>query len=73
MNRPKYEQAPAWVPAPCRRSWTYELLLIHSPDEDIWSIAKRDEIVAVQDPDSFMGKLLRDHAALMSLPYSSNN
>ena len=49
------------------------LLLIHLPEEDAWQVASLAETDAIADPNSFLGRLLRSHCALMSLPYASNN
>jgi len=49
------------------------LLLIHLPEEDAWQIASLAETDAIADPNSYLGRLLRSHCALMSLPYASNN
>lgn len=76
-RQPGYEQAPRWAEGSAPRNLIKRtipsLLLIHLPDEDIWQIATLNETDAIADPGSFLGRLLRSHCALMSLPYSSDN
>jgi hypothetical protein len=73
MKKLSLEVVPAWVPAPPKRNRRGpEIALISHPDGH-FTVASRDEIDALLQPDSFLGRMLRGHAALMSLPYQSNN
>jgi hypothetical protein len=47
--------------------------MINNPTEDEWYAASREEMQAIANPDSFIGGLIRPHAALLSLPYLSWN
>jgi hypothetical protein len=38
-----------------------------------WQVATSGEIDAVANPESYLGRLLRPHCALMAVPYLSNN
>lgn len=81
--RSYHEKHPASGPAPTWAEQTAprnllkrsvpSLLLIHLPEEDAWQVASLVETDAIADPNSFLGRLLRSHCALMSLPYASNN
>lgn len=72
-----FERAPAWAERTAPRNMLKRqapaLLLICMPDEDDCVLATLEETDAIADPNSFMGRLLRGHCALMSLPYTSNN
>jgi hypothetical protein len=71
--------APEWaeVSAPRRLflRHTPSLLIVELPDGDgkRWQLATHGESNAVADPGSHLGRLLRPHCALLSLPYLSNN
>jgi hypothetical protein len=43
------------------------------PEEDCYVVATIEETNAIADPNSFIGRLLRSHCALLSLGYVSNN
>jgi hypothetical protein len=76
-KQPGYSQAPGWAEGSAPRNLLKRtipsLLLIHMPDEDAWQVATLKETDAIADPNSHLGRLLRSHCALMSLPYMSNN
>ncbi len=68
--------APAWVPAPPRpkRERPYILLLCEAGTGQAWfKVASLDEVEAVADNTSFLGRLLRPNAALMTALYHVNN
>jgi hypothetical protein len=71
-----YEHIPAWVPAPpeaaIRGHRGYAVVVIDHPS-GAWTAATREEIEALLDEESFLGKMLVGHTALMSLWYLSNN
>lgn len=72
-----YAQAPNWAEGSAPRNLLKRtvpsLLLIHMPDDDAWQVATLAETNAIADPNSFMGRLLRSHCVLMSLPQTSDN
>jgi hypothetical protein len=76
-KQPGHNQAPRWAEGSAPRNLLKRtvpaLLLIHLPEEDAWQIASLAETDAIADPNSFLGRLLRSHCALMSLPYTSDN
>jgi hypothetical protein len=76
-KQPGFGQAPRWAEGSAPRNLLKRtipsLLLIHMPEDDAWQIASLVETDAIADPGSFLGRLLRSHCALMSLPYASNN
>ena len=76
-NGRTYKMAPSWaersLPRGLLRRDIPSLLLIKLPDQDCYVVATNDESDAIADPGSFMGRLLRAHCALLSLPYISNN
>lgn len=76
-KQPDSTPAPLWAERTAPRNLLKRavpsLLLIHMPEEDAWQIASLAETDAIADPNSFLGRLLRSHCALMSLPYASNN
>jgi hypothetical protein len=49
------------------------LLLINTGVEGEWRVAEAEETDAIADPFSPLGTLLRDHCAMMAIPYTSNN
>ncbi len=49
------------------------IILVRIPDEAFWSVASRAETDVIADPGSYLGRLMRPHAALLALPYISNN
>jgi hypothetical protein len=49
------------------------LLLVNLPGEDVFVVASLEESDAVADPNSFLGRLLRPHCALMGLQHLSEN
>ncbi|MEO8287731.1 MAG: hypothetical protein ABI670_14985 [Chloroflexota bacterium] len=76
-EQPGRKQAPNWAEGTAPRNLLNRhvpsLLLIHLPEEDEWQIATLAETDAIADPNSYLGRLLRSHCALMSLPYASDN
>ncbi len=76
-KQPGTAPAPLWAEKSAPRNLLKRsipsLLLIHLPEEDAWQIASLAETDAIADPNSFLGRLLRSHCALMSLPYASDN
>jgi hypothetical protein len=76
-KQPGHAPAPFWAERSAPRNLLKRtipsLLLIHLPQEDAWQIASLPETDAIADPNSFLGRLLRSHCALMSLPYMSDN
>ena len=76
-RQPAYKPAPPWAEGSAPRNLLKRtipsLLLIHLPEVDAWQTASLAETEAIADPGSFLGRLLRSHCALMSLPYSSDN
>jgi hypothetical protein len=70
--------APEWAEASAPRNLlnrvATSLLLIRMPDaKGEWQVATSGEIDAVANPESYLGRLLRPHCALMAVPYLSNN
>lgn len=71
--------APSWAEASAPRKLllhhTPSLLIVELPDVDgqRWQLATLEETNAVANPASHIGRLLRPHCALLSLPYLSNN
>jgi hypothetical protein len=49
------------------------LLLINTGVDGEWRVAEADETDAIADPLSPLGMLLREHCAMMAIPYTSNN
>ncbi len=76
-GRTIFKQAPRWAessaPRGLLRRDVPSLLLICLPSEEQWQVATTEESDAIADPNSFVGRLLRGHCALLSLPYLSNN
>ena len=77
MQGKRLEGAPVWVEHTAPRTHAKRevpsLLLINMPDEDCYVVATIEETDAIANPDSFVGRLLRPHCALLSLAYMSNN
>jgi hypothetical protein len=77
MKSAPLQFAPTWAEssAPRRmvRREVASLLLVNLPGEDGFVVATLDESNAIADPNSFLGRLLRPHCALMGLPYMSEN
>ena len=77
MRSSGLQYAPTWAEssAPRRliRREVPSLLLVNLPGENSFVVATMEESNAVADPDSFLGRLLRPHCALMGLPYLSEN
>src|SRR5690349_20351967 len=73
------ELAPAWAestaPRKLLRHRTPSVLIVELPDVrgDLWQIATLGETIAVADPASHIGRLLRPYCDLLSLPYLSVN
>lgn len=69
------EGVPEWAEASAPRNVTGpDIMLIHTPGDDSeWEVATAAEIEAVQDPQSFLGRIMRSNCVLMSLRYLSNN
>jgi hypothetical protein len=72
------ELAPVWAEASAPRNvlkrTTPSLLLIEMPDcQGEWQVATAGETDAVANPQSYLGRLLRPHCALMAIPYLSQN
>lgn len=70
--------APVWAEASAPRNILKRtipsLLLISMPECDgEWQIATAGETDAVANPQSYLGRLLRPHCALMAIPYLSEN
>ena len=70
-------RAPQWAertaPRNLLRRVVPSLLLINTGVEGEWRVAEADETDAIADPHSPLGTLLRDHCAMMAIPYTSNN
>ena len=70
-------RAPVWAersaPRNLLRRVVPSLLLINTGVEGEWRLAEVEETDAIADPYSPLGKLLRDHCAMMAIPYTSNN
>jgi hypothetical protein len=77
MNKPKFESLPDWLEStrPRKRSLYAlpTLLVIQDLEFDGWRVAGRADVDAIADHDSFLGNLIRPHAALLALPYLSWN
>lgn len=77
MQGKRFEGAPVWVEHTAPRTQVKReipsLLLINMPEEDCYVVATIEETNAIADPNSFIGRLLRSHCALLSLGYVSNN
>lgn len=69
--------APKWAersaPRGLIRRDVPSLLLISVPEEDCYVVANIEETDAIADPNSYLGRLLRPHCALLALPYLSSN
>lgn len=69
--------APGWAERTAPRNLLKRrvpsVLLIQSADENYWQVATLSETDAIADPNSFLGRLLRAHCALWSLPHFCNN
>jgi hypothetical protein len=81
FNRGDYgemEFAPVWAEATAPRNVLKRvapaLLLIELPERSgEWQVATSGETDAVANPQSYLGRLLRPHCALMAIPYFSEN
>ena len=81
FNRGRQEEielAPVWAEASAPRNVLKKtapaLLLIELPErQGEWQIATSGETDAIADPQSYLGRLLRPHCALMAMPYLSEN
>jgi hypothetical protein len=77
MKLGRYDSAPVWVEqtAPQGRIKREQpsLLLIDLGQQEHYVVATLEETNAIADPNSFIGRLLRSHCALMALSYVSNN
>ena len=77
MKAGQYKGAPVWAeqraPHGHIKREQPALLLINMPQDDCYVVATIEETNAIADPNSFIGRLLRSHCALMSLPYVSSN
>jgi len=77
MKLSHYDGAPIWAeqsaPRKHIRREQPSLLLINMPQDECYVVATIEETNAIADPNSFVGRLLRSHCALLSLPYMSNN
>ncbi len=70
--------APVWAEASAPKNVLKRtipsLLLIAMPEYDgEWQVATAGETDAVANPQSYLGRLLRPHCALMAIPYLSDN
>lgn len=69
--------APTWAEKSAPRRLIHReapsILLVNLPGEDAFVVATLAESNAIADPNSFLGRLLRPHCALMGLPYLSSN
>lgn len=76
-QRRSFECAPRWAersaPKGLIRREVPSLLLIKMLEDDGYLVATQAESNAIADPGSYLGRLLRSHCALLSLPYVSNN
>lgn len=77
MKDREFRGAPVWVektaPHGHIKGEQPSLLLINLPDDEGYVVATIEETNAIADPNSYIGRLLRSHCALMSLAYVSNN
>jgi hypothetical protein len=77
MKSVELQHAPVWAersaPRGLLRREAPSLLLVNLPGEDGFVVATLAESNAVADPNSFLGRLLRPHCALLGLPYISTN
>ena len=77
MKLGRFYTAPRWAESSAPRAFLKRempsLLLISRPEEDCYVVAASEESDAIADPNSFLGRLLRSHCALLSLPYTSSN
>ena len=77
MMDKRFEGAPVWAeqtaPHEHIRREQPALLLINMPQDECYVSRTIEESNAIADPNSFIGRLLRSHCALMSLGYMSNN
>jgi hypothetical protein len=81
FNRRKESEellAPGWAEASAPKNVLKRtipaLLLISMPECDgEWQVATVGETDAVANPQSYLGRLLRPHCALMAIPYLSEN
>ena len=77
MKHKALQAAPRWAeltaPRGLLRRDVPSLLLVSVPDEDCYVVANMEETDAIADPNSYLGRLLRPHCALLALPYVSSN
>ncbi len=77
MRLERLQHAPGWAEQSAPRRLLQReapsILLVNLPGEDAFVVATLDESNAISDPNSFLGRLLRPHCALMGLPYVSRN
>ena len=73
----RQERAPHWAersaPRNLLRRVVPSLLLINTGVMGEWRVAEVEETNAIADPSSPLGTLLREHCAMMAIPYTSNN
>ena len=77
-RKPIQQDAPPWAEASAPRNLISRtspaLLLIEMPGgQGEWQVATAGEADAVANPQSYLGRLLRPHCALMAIPYLSGN
>jgi hypothetical protein len=72
---PIYEDAPEWAGQPSNKGRPRLALLVLDLGEHEceWQVATAGEVEAVKDPHSEATPLLMAHAALLVLPYWSEN
>ena len=73
----RHGRAPLWAEQSAPRNLLKRrvpaLLLINTGVPGEWRVADVDETDAIPDPTSLLGRLLRDHCAMMGIPYTSDN
>jgi hypothetical protein len=73
----RHHRAPLWAERSAPRNLLKRivpsLLLINTGVDGEWRVAEADETDAIADPLSPLGMLLREHCAMMAIPYTSNN
>ena len=77
MRLDPLQVAPRWAeqsaPRGLLRRDVPSLLLVSVPEDDCYVVANIEETDAIADPNSYLGRLLRPHCALLALPYVSSN
>lgn len=77
MKTGRFDTAPHWAESSAPRSLLKRdmpsLLLINAPEMGGYVVATIEESDAIANPGSYIGRLLRQHCALLGLPYVSSN